>query len=210
MKPDLAIRLLHQCRHATLATQSQQYPGYPYASAIQYICDERQRPIFVASALAEHSKNLQADPHISLSFLAPGDEAAQSAERMTILGEVERFDASASLRERLLRYIPEAEEWLALDFMFFRLQPKRLRLIAGLGKMGWIDEGAWMELPALALDRESALLEEAQPALPASIRLLGCDYFGADLLDKGHYRRADWEEAASDHAQIRECLLRLA
>ncbi|WP_199153696.1 HugZ family protein [Chromobacterium sp. ASV23] len=209
MKPDLAISLLHQCRHATLATQSQHDPGYPYASAIQYCCDEHHCPVFVASALAEHSKNLLADPRISLSLLAPGDDAAQSASRMTILGDAECFEAPDALRQRLLRYIPEAEEWLALDFMFFRLRPKRLRLIAGLGRMGWIDQSAWRVLPALVPDVESALLEEAQAALPASIRLLGCDYFGADLLEDGRYRRADWEAASPAPAQIRQRLLRL-
>lgn len=209
MKPDLAISLLHQCRHATLATQSHAYPGYPYASAIQFFCDEHHRPVFVVSALAEHSKNLLADPRISLSLLAPDGDSAQSAARLTMLGDAERFDASDALRRRLLRYLPEAEEWLALDFMFFRLIPKRQRLIAGLGKMGWIEDSAWAALPALELDEEQALLDEAQAALPASIRLLGCDCFGADLLDNGRYRRADWEAASPATSQIRERLLRL-
>ncbi|WP_047248247.1 HugZ family protein [Chromobacterium subtsugae] len=209
MKPDLAIRLLHQCRHATLATQSRQYPGYPYASAIQFFCDERQRPVFVVSALAEHSKNLLADPRISLSLLSPDDDAAQSAARLTMLGDAERFDASDALRARLLRYQPEAEEWLALDFMFFRLRPMRTRLIAGLGSMGWVDGRAWNELPALSLEEERLLLEEAQAALPESIRALGCDCFGADLLWRGSYRRVDWDEALPEPARIRERLARL-
>ncbi|MGC0153770.1 HugZ family protein [Chromobacterium vaccinii] len=210
MKPDLAIRLLHRCRHATLATQSRQYPGYPYASAIQFFCDERHHPVFVVSALAEHSKNLLANARVSLSLLEPGDDGAQSALRLTMLGDAERFDAPDVLRRRLLRYLPEAEAWLGLDFMFFRLIPKRQRLIAGLGSMGWIDESAWAALPALALDEEQALLDEAQAALPAAIRLLGCDCFGADLLDDGSYRRVDWEAEARAPAQIRERLLRLA
>ncbi|WP_434628100.1 HugZ family protein [Chromobacterium sp. CV08] len=210
MKPDLAVSLLHRCRHATLATQSRQYPGYPYASAVQFFCDERHRPVFVVSALAEHCKNLLADARVSLSLLAPGEDGAQSAPRLTMLGDAERFDASDALRRRLLRYLPEAEEWLALDFMFFRLIPKRQRLIAGLGSMAWIEDGAWTALPVLDPDTESALLDEVQAALPASIRLLGCDCFGADLLDRGRYRRADWEGVSSDPAQIRERLLRLA
>lgn len=210
MKPDLAISLLHLCRHATLATQSRQYPGYPYASAVQFICDEHHRPVFVASALAEHSKNLLADPRCSLSLLDPGGDAAQSAARLTMLGDVEHFDASDALRRRLLRYLPEAEEWLALDFMFFRLLPKRQRLIAGMGRMGWIEESAWAALPALGLEEEQALLDEAKTALPASVRLLGCDCFGADLLDDGRYRRVDWPETARATGQLSEHLRNLA
>lgn len=206
MKPHLAISLLHQCRHAALATLSQPYPGYPYATAIQFCCDERHRPIFVASALAEHSKNLLADPRVSLSLLAPGDDAAQSAARMTILGDAERFEPSVGLRQRLLRYIPEVEDWLALDFTFFRLNPKRLRLIAGLGRMGWIDESAWDALSMLDTETEQSLLAAAQAALPATLQLLGCDCFGADVLDHGRYHRVDWDAERQDPASIRERL----
>ncbi|AXE36813.1 HugZ family protein [Chromobacterium phragmitis] len=209
MKPDLAIRLLHQCRHAALATQSQPCPGYPYATAIQFVCDERHRPIFVASTLAEHSKNLLSDGRVSLSLLTPGADAAQSASRMTLLADAERIDAPDALRRRLLRYLPEAEDWLMLDFLFFRLHPKRARLIAGLGTMGWLDGNAWDSLPILNLDTEARLLRDAQSALPPSIRLLGCDGFGADWMEKGDYRRTDWSEPTTEAAALRERLLQL-
>ncbi|OHX14712.1 HugZ family protein [Chromobacterium sphagni] len=210
MKPNLAVSLLHQCQYATLATQSLKYPGYPYATTVQFFCDERQRPVFLASALAEHSKNLLADQRVSLSLLTPGQPAAQSATRLTILGDAERFEPEALLRRRLLRYLPEAEEWLALDFMFFRLPPARQRLIVGLGQMGWIDESAWSQLPALSLRDEQALLEQAQAGLPAAIRLLGCDCFGADYLQDGAYRRVDWSRPLQDRGELLNQLKRLS
>lgn len=180
-----AINLLHGAAYSTLATQSTQLPGYPYATLIPNVLDECHRPLLLISALAEHTRNLLADPRVSLSLLEPGAADVQTAARLTLLGDVERFAPSALLKARYLRYRPDAERYLQLDFMFFRILPKRLRHIAGIGRMGWLEAEDLAAAPSLSLDGENTLLESAQTAAAKGIAILGVDCFGIDYQSAG-------------------------
>ena len=130
MKLELApvLNLLHSAQAATLATQSMQMPGYPYATVVPNVLDEQHRPILLISALAEHTKNLLTDAKVSISVTETGISNVQDGQRLTLVGDAERFEPSSDLIARYLRYVPAAEQYLALDFMFFRIIPKRLRL----------------------------------------------------------------------------------
>ena len=175
-----AINLLHEVSYSTLATQSVQLPGYPYASAVPNVLDECHRPLLLVSALAEHTKNLLADSRVSLSHVEPGAENVQTAARMTLLGDAEWFEPEELLKARYLRYLPDAGQYLELDFMFFRIIPKRARFIAGVGKMGWLEAAEWGAVPSLSLERECVLVEIAQRAVRTGIRILGVDCYGID------------------------------
>ena len=174
------INLLHQAACSTLATQSAQLPGYPYATVVPNVLDECHRPLLLVSALAEHTKNLLADHRVSLSLLESGTANVQTAARITLLGDAEPFDPAELLTARYLRYLPDAAQYLELDFMFFRVNPKRVRFIAGVGKMGWLEAAQWAAVPSLSLAREGALVEIAQRAAPTGIRILGVDCYGID------------------------------
>ena len=174
------INLLHQAACSTLATQSSQLPGYPYATVVPNVLDECHRPLLLVSALAEHTKNLLADHRVSLSLLESGTANVQTAARITLLGDAEPFDPAELLTARYLRYLPDAAQYLELDFMFFRVNPKRVRFIAGVGKMGWLEAAQWAAVPSLSLAREGALVEIAQRAAPTGIRILGVDCYGID------------------------------
>ena len=192
-----AIQLLHGAAYSTLATQSMQLPGYPYATVVPSVLDEQHRPLLLISALAEHTKNLLADPRVSLSLLEPGAGNVQTAARITLLGDAERFDPDELLQARYLRYLPEAEQYLQLDFMFFRIVPKRLRHIAGVGRMGWLQAGELGSAVALSLAQENRFLESAQQALPAGIALLGIDAYGIDYLADGLRKRHAFDSDAA-------------
>lgn len=207
MNSSLAVRLLHQCSVATLATLSCKHPGFPYASTVQYACDPEHRVIFMASALAEHTKNLQTDPRVSVCLITPGDGGGQTAARMTLLGMAERFEPDAALTERYLRYQPEARDWQSLDFMFFRIQPHRLRVIAGPGQMGWLDAEQWQALPVIPLAEELDLLSGAAITLPDGVHLLGVDAFGIDYRRYGHLRRHGWNIPGGDLPELQQRLL---
>lgn len=174
------INLLHQAACSTLATQSAQLPGYPYATVVPNVLDECHRPLLLVSALAEHTKNLLADHRVSLSLLESGTANVQTAARITLLGDAEPFDPAELLTARYLRYLPDAAQYLELDFMFFRVNPKRVRFIAGVGKMGWLEAAQWAAVPSLSLAREGALVEIAQRVAPTGIRILGVDGYGID------------------------------
>jgi putative heme iron utilization protein len=187
VKLELAVvlDLLHGVPAATLATQSQQMSGYPYATVVPNVLDEQHRPVLLISALAEHTKNLLADPKVSVSVTESGIANVQDGQRLTLVGDAEQFSPSQALIARYLRYVPVAEQYLALDFMFFRIQPRRLRYIGGVGRMGWLEADAFVSANALPLAEEAALLTEAQAAAPGNVALLGIDTYGIDYLADG-------------------------
>lgn len=196
MKLDLSpvINLLHSATASTLATQSLQMPGYPYATVVPNVLDEQHRPILLISALAEHTKNLLADPKVSISVTETGIANVQDGQRLTLVGDAEQFEPSQELIARYLRYVPAAEQYLQLDFMFFRIVPKRLRYIGGVGKMGWVETDVLEAVNKLSLDDESSLLAEVETVAPRNVTLLGIDPYGVDYIADGFRDRQALEE----------------
>lgn len=198
MKPAVepVIDVLHGATYGTLATQSARLPGYPYATVVPNVLDECHRPLLLVSALAEHTRNLLVDPRLSLSLLEPDCTNVQTAARLTLIGAAERFEPGDLLQARYLRYLPDAEQYLQLDFMFFRIIPKRLRPIAGLGRMGWLEADDFSRLPSLSLETENQLLDSVQRALPEGISILGIDCYGIDYQADGTRKRQGFGETA--------------
>lgn len=198
----LVIDLLHRAPHVTLATQSAQLSGYPYATVIPNVLDRHHQPLLLVSALAEHTKNLQADPKVSLSVLDPAAPDAQTGARLSLIGDAERFTPDAATQARYLRYLPAAEAYLGLDFMFFRIVPRRLRFIAGVGQMGWFEHAEWATLPALSGEDEAAVLQRLEPVRPPSVEWLGADGFGIDYLQDGQRARFAFPEPVTSPERI--------
>lgn len=185
---DSAIQLLHQAPYGTLATHSTHIPGYPFASALPFVLDQAHNPLFLISNLAEHTKNLLADTRASLLVVQPDGDNVQTGARLTLTGDVTPTQVSDDLLARVLRYQPEAEQYLALgDFGFFRLAPKRLRLIAGFGKMGWLEQEDWESAGLLTLEQEQQLLQTLGNI--EQVALLGIDCYGVDCIRHGQKQR---------------------
>ncbi len=184
-----ARRLLRRSRSGALGSVSLAMPGFPFVSLLPYVLDEACRPLFLLSGLAEHTKNLLADPRASL-LVAEGQGGVLEQVRLTLLGTVERVELDVPERVRFLRYCPESEKFLALgDFAFFRMAPLKARFIGGFGRMGWMDV-----IPSphvLAPRDEAALLEILARRAPAGVRLEGLDAEGLDIVVAGISRRID-------------------
>jgi len=58
--------LLATERHAVLATLSASRAGWPFASVAPYALSAAGEPLLLLSDLAEHTRNLRADPRASL------------------------------------------------------------------------------------------------------------------------------------------------
>lgn len=196
------IHLLHSTSSASLATHATQLTGYPFASALPFALDHAHCPLLLISRLAEHTRNLQADPRASLLLCDASDDLLSGA-RLTLLGDFTPVAAENALSERYLRYHPDAERYLELgDFSFYRMQPQRARFIGGFGQMGWIEGDAWAGLPHLTPAQEAELLRQLQPQLPADCRLLGLDCFGIDLLRQQRRLRLRFTDACADVQQL--------
>ena len=187
---DSIIHLLHRTPSGSLATQSTQMPGYPFASLLPFAPDEQHRPVFLLSRLAEHTKNLIADGRTSFLVHSTNEQNVLMSERVSLLGGAQRIDAAPQLLARYLRYQPDAERYLGLgDFAFFQLLPKGARYIAGFGQMGWIEEADWASSAALPLEDEEELVHDLIDIQPAGVKLLGLDCYGFDLERAGRRER---------------------
>src|SRR5437773_5359670 len=85
-----ARRLMRRPGHAALATS---FEGHPYVSLVATACDTDASPLLLLSDLAQHTRNLVADPRVSLLF----DDTSEypdplSGPRLTLLGLAERCD----------------------------------------------------------------------------------------------------------------------
>jgi hypothetical protein len=185
---ELAIDLLHSASDAALATHSSSLPGFPFASSVPFIVDEHQRPVFLISGLAEHTRNLAANSRASLMIAKPLGEG--EVARISMVGEVHSMDRDPDLVTRYLRYHPHAERFLQLgDFRFHRLEPIRVLTIGGFAKASWLEGERLLEAPSISLEQETALIDAGNGRLRGEITLTGVDPYGADLVtDQGRIR----------------------
>jgi len=179
---EAVVQLLHEATFAALATHSLTLPGYPFASVVPFAPDEHHRPIMLMSTLAEHTRNVDADARASLLVYRAGGEDVQSGARLTLIGEVVRIEAPEALRERFFRYQPDAASHLSLgDFGFFRIEPRRLRMVAGFGRMGWIEGHDLIGAATIAPDDEARLVDFVGAQAAPGTTVLGVDCYGIDF-----------------------------
>lgn len=186
---------------ATLATSLQGSsagaPAWPYASLVLIAAALDATPLLLISRLAEHTKNIAADPRVSILF--DGTEGAQSrlaAARATVLGRAVAVPHNAEALARYIARHPEAQAYAGFsDFGLFEVRVERAHLVAGFGRIHWVD-GTDIVLPRAAVagfaeaeaeaiaavNREPDLLAHLAAALPpAEWRISGCDPDGCDL-----------------------------
>jgi putative heme iron utilization protein len=144
---ETAARLIAQAREGALGTKLAGDPGgAPYVSLVLLGRDEAPGPLLLLSDLADHSNNLKADPSASLLLreaAGKGDPLAQA--RVTLQGKVERLpqSARAAAKEAFLARHPTAALYADFgDFAFYRLKIEKLHLVAGFGRIHWIEAGA--------------------------------------------------------------------
>jgi len=134
-----ALQFIRSTQRGILSTHSTKFDGYPFGSVAPFVLDHNCQPIVLISTIAEHTKNIIANPKVSLLVFA-GDEDLQANARLTLLGNAVKIDKEdANLRARYLRYLPQAAGYFDMhDFSFYRIEIAQMRYIAGFGKMGWL------------------------------------------------------------------------
>ncbi|WP_343576256.1 DUF2470 domain-containing protein [Mycobacterium sp.] len=121
---------------ATLATLTAD--GDPWASLVAYGL-VGGAPVLCVSNLAEHGRNLAADPRASLSIVAVSTDADPLATgRITLAGVVEAplGDDREVARAAYMDAIPSARFYIEYsDFTLWVLRVERVRWVGGYGRM---------------------------------------------------------------------------
>jgi putative heme iron utilization protein len=129
-----AKKLLREGRSGALATLMQD-SGDPYCSLVNVATAADGSPLLLISTLAVHTRNILADPRVSLMI----DERKQGdpleGARIMLLGTAEPI-ADNDIRRRYLVRQPEAEMYVGFtDFSFYRMMLKGAHLVAGFGRI---------------------------------------------------------------------------
>lgn len=218
-----ARRLLRRHYYGVLSTTSQKFAGYPYGSFVDYVSDHQGRPVILINALAEHAHNIFQSPKVSLTVHDSGSQT-QALPRLALLGEAKLIgpDDAHHIRARYLRYFPEAEPLLALDFAFYRIEPHHIRYIAGFAQARWVSPADFLALASQLTDAEESILAHMNTghadALAGyagrdrseAIAMTGLDSDGFDLRIGEKLQRIEFDGFVADANAARERLAALA
>jgi hypothetical protein len=231
--------LVHAAARASLATAmppgdgaaaDPAAAGAPNASLVAPAPDMAGVPLLLLSDLAQHTRNLAADPRASLLVDGTdGYDEPLAGPRASLQGRL-RLDDTPATRGRYLRWQPQAAQYAQLgDFKIYRLELIGAHLVSGFGKVHWLAPAALQRniqnakalmkreadivehmnsdhLDALA-DIAGALLGGPRPEDGAWI-LAGVDSDGADLARGPGRLRLDFAARVTSAEDCRRELVR--
>lgn len=213
-----------------LSTHSQRLEGFPFGSVAPFVVDHTGCPIILISTLAEHTKNLDANPRCSL-IVQPYSPDMQVAGRATLVCEAHRLPDKNGVGPdapgpRYLRFHPQAESYFAMhDFHFYRLQPVRVRWIGGFGKIHWVEAADYLLEHTPLAEAEPGILEHMNAdhahnlraycqhgfgVEPAQVEMIGIDPDGFDIRTEAKTLRFMFATPVNDAQSARAALVELA
>ncbi len=226
--PVAARRLLRSLDRAALATALvPARGGGPYASLVLAATAADGAPLLLVSDLAQHTVNIAAEPGVALLLDGTaGLDEPLTGPRLTVLGRAER-SADARLRARFLARHPSAARYAGFaDFHLYRVAVARAHLVAGFGRIDWIEAGDLLppSIAALAAVEDEIVRHMNEDhaeavALYAKVllgragdgwHLTGIDAEGIDLRRGGEVARLDFAAPVGDAQQARAALVALA
>lgn len=139
----LVAELIATADRATLATilpDAADGGGWPYASLVLVATDRDGAPLLLLSELAEHTRNLGRDPRASLLVDGTGGlENPLTGARATLLGRVAPTADEAALERFIARHSTARIYAGFRDFRCYRFEIERAHLVAGFGRIEWVE-----------------------------------------------------------------------
>lgn len=222
-----ARKFLRMTRSAVLSTHSVRCQGYPFGSIAPFVLDHDGNPLILISTIAEHTKNIQADPRVSLIAFDPGVPDMQAAGRLTLIGDAAVIPKDApEVRARYLRYFPQAKNYFDMhDFLFHRIAVSQARYIGGFGKIHWIAGADLRPQPNQLAAQETAILDHMNAdhadslmaycrhwhgIAPQSAIMLGIDTDGFDVRADDRILRFGFDSPVTDALSARTALVAMS
>ena len=218
--------MLRAHRYGALCTLSKKLDGHPFGSITPYLVDHDGSLLILISTLAEHTKNIQHDPRVSLITHNQNDSHIQTQGRVTVVGTAEIVADKGQAGSRYLRYFPEAESYFPMhDFSFYRIVPQALRYIGGFGKIHWVIAENYLLPPYPLIQQESDVIAHMNADHADTMRryclhfhqiealnveMTGIDCDGFDVRADEQLLRFDFAEAVLDAQQARQELVEMA
>ncbi len=212
-----------------LSTLSVEAQGYPFGSVTPYCFDRQGRPVILISRIAQHTKNILADPKVSLIVMERDVDDIQANGRVTYLGEAKQISPDdTDTMERYYRFFPDARDYHKThDFDFYHLEFYRVRFIGGFGKIYWVERNAFLKESPFSPDEETRAIDHMNRDHTDAIRhycslgnipvtgdeppvMVGIDGEGFNLLLGKRIYRFGFAEPVLTMSDMRSELVRLA
>jgi putative heme iron utilization protein len=181
----LARRLVRSTDGGVLSTMSVELPGYPFGSVTPYAMGRDGRIAVYVSGIAQHTRNMRADPKVCLTVAEePGGENRQAVGRATVIGDASEVPASEAdaVAERYFGFFPEAREYAGThDFSFYRIEPRRVRYIGGFGRIFWVEPEDWSVPAPEWTSAERAIVEHMNEDHAESLRAIAAAHGAAQV-----------------------------
>lgn len=232
--PGTVIRgLMRAASQVSLSTAlARDGSGRPYASLALVALDHDACPLLLLSDLADHTANLKAKPELALLFDGTaGYRDPLAGPRASVLGRAEVIE-DRRLLQRFMRRHPGAEIYAGFkDFNLYRLQPESAHLVAGFGRIHWVeaadvlfDAASAAPLAEAEEDIVSHMNQDHADAVALiATRIAGCaegsaetpwvltgvDPEGCDLRCGRDFARASFDKTVTDAEAARVELVRL-
>jgi heme iron utilization protein len=205
-----------------LSTISLDVPGYPFGSVTPYCVDENGQPIVYISHIAQHTRNIMADPRLSLTVVEEdmNSDDVQARGRVTCIANGRPIDESvenASVSARYFRYFPSSREYdRTHDFTFFRLELVRIRFIGGFGQIFWLDPAEFTAKNPFSPAQELQIVQHMNNDHAGALKrycggvaatMVGIDSHGFDVLKSGRKVRFTFETPIYTMNDARQALI---
>lgn len=143
-----ARRIVRAADRATLSTRGAD--GWPYGALVLLGLDLDGAPLLMLSSLAQHTRHLQDDDRVAVTVDGTlGLPEPLAGPRLTVLGRTHRTDELRH-RARFLARHPSARRYADFtDFAVYRMAVDRVHLVAGFGKIRWLEADRMLLAPAL-------------------------------------------------------------
>ena len=129
-----AKKLMREGRSGALATLMPG-SGDPYCSLVNVATAAYGAPLLLISRLAVHTKNVLADPRVSVMIDERKEGDPLQGARVMLMGTAAATE-DPEARRRYLDRQPEAEMFAGFaDFAFYRVTLKAAHLVAGFGRI---------------------------------------------------------------------------
>jgi heme iron utilization protein len=225
----LARSLLRRSRQGALATLLAA-GGDPYCSLVNVASHPDGSPILLLSRLAVHTRNLLADPRVSLMLDERAEGDPLEGARIMVAGAATELEGEPAMlaRRRYLNAHPSAEAFVEFkDFSFFGIVPTGAHLVAGFGRIVDLQPERFLtdlrgaeglsEAEQGAVEHMNEDHREAMDlyatrllgAASADWRCVGCDPDGMDMQAGRLALRLDFPERVTTGTELRKMLVRL-
>ena len=221
-------QLVRAGRSAALSTILSSNDGWPYTSFVTYATDQSCDLIFLFSDISDHTRNIKADPRVSvLVEQASSRKNPQTGQRVTLIGKIKKTK-DANHTNRFLSCHPNAEMYAGFsDFNFYHMRAEQIHFIGGFASSFWHKDGEFQIKPKLA-----QLIKEAEADILAHMnadhadaidlfankllrrkgygwKMIGIDADGIDLIKNERLARLAFSSPLSNASDARVKLIAL-